>query len=270
MTTPAVSAPSFRVGDAIGYAWKRTWSNFWWLLLVSLLFTVINGAVGLVTAGTSESVYDITSDQSIQEQLQSAGGLAFDIVGSILQVLVTVFLALGVIRIALAVTSGDRVRVGRLWSFEGFGRYLLGAIIIGIIAGIGFLVPLGIGLWITTSTDSVFPAAIGGILGVILAIVVSLGFSLFGYAILAADARGLSSLSQSWKLVRPRFGALLGLHVLLALIGIATFIVAVLAGILLLLVGLLATLPVAGVVVFGLSTFSLAYAYRTLAGQPVA
>lgn len=261
---------TFSVGGAIGFGWKRTWKNFWWLLLVGIIFTAINGAISLITLGGDMASVDLSSSASIQEQLEASGGVAFDLVGSIVQGLVTLFLALGVIRIALAVTSGDRVRIGRLWSFQGFGRYFLGGIIIAIIVGVGFVIPLVIGISISVATDQAAWAVILGVIGAIIAILLSLGFSLFGYVIIDKNAKGLSSLGESWRLVKPHFGGLLGLHILVALILLATFLVAVLLGILLIFVGLLVTLPVAGVLAFGIPAFALAYAYRTLAGEPVA
>lgn len=260
----------FSVGGAIGFGWKRTWKNFWWLLLVSIIFTAINGVIALITAGGDMSSMDLSSGASIQEQLQTSGGVAFDLIGSIVQGLVTLFLALGVIRIALAVTSGDRVRIGRLWSFQGFGRYFLGGIIVGIIVTVSFAIPLVIGISISAATDQIAWAVILGVIGAIIAILLSLGFSLFGYVIIDKNAKGLSSLGESWRLVKPHFGGLLGLHIVVALIIVATFIVAVLLGILLIFIGLLVTLPVAGVLAFGIPAFALAYAYRTLAGEPVA
>lgn len=268
--TEEMGVQRFSVGAAIGFGWKRTWKNFWWLLLVSIIFTAINGAIGLITAGGDLSSMDMTSEASIQEQLQNTGGVAFDLVGSIVQYLVSLFLALGVIRIALAVTSGDRVRIGRLWSFQGFGRYLLGGIVVGIIVGAAFGIPLVIGISISAATDQVAWAVILGVVGAILAILLSLGFSLFGYVVIDRDAKGLSSLRESWRLVRPHFGGFLGLHILFVLIILATVIVAILLGVLLLVIGLLVTLPIAGVLIFGIPAFGLAYAYRTLAGEPVA
>ena len=59
------------------------------------------------------------------------------------------------------------------------------------------------------------------------------------------------------------------MHILLALISVAVLIVAILAGILMIVIGLLITLPVAGAIILGLSFLSQAYAYRTLSGEEV-
>lgn len=269
MTEIAVPQPSaFRVGDAIAFGWKRTWRNFWWLLLLSLLFTAVNGAIGLVTGVGDTSTLD--PNATIEDQVAQATSLAFDGVGTIVQVLVSVFLALGVIRIALAVTAGDRVRIGLLWSFRGFGRYLLGSIVVGLIVLLAVGVLAGGGIALAVATDAAVFGVIGVALAILAAILVSLGFSLYGYAIIDRDARGLSSLAESWRLVKPRFAALFGLQVLIALVVIGTFVAAVVLGVLMLLVGLLVTLPAAGVISFGMGSLSMGYAYRTLGGQPVA
>ena len=269
MSEIATTQPSaFRVGDAIAFGWKRTWRNFWWLLLLSLLFTVVNGAIGLITGAGDTPAYD--ANAPIEDQVAQATSLAFDGVGTIVQVLVSVFLSLGVIRIALAVTAGDRVRIGLLWSFRGFGRYLLGSLVVGLLVLLAIGVLAGGGLALAIATDAVIFGVIGVVLAIVAAILATLGFSLYGYAIIDNDARGLSSLGESWRLVKPRFGALFGLHVLIALVVIGTFIAAVVLGVLMLLVGLIVTLPAAGVIAFGMGSLSMGYAYRTLSGQPVA
>jgi uncharacterized membrane protein len=77
-------------------------------------------------------------------------------------------------------------------------------------------------------------------------------------------------LKESWGIVKPHFWPFLGLHVLLALINIGLFVAALVIGTLLLLVGLLVTIPLAMVLIFGLTALSFAYAYKTMSGQEVA
>lgn len=260
----------FTVGGAIGFGWKRTWRNFWWLLLVSVIMFAINAGISLFTAGGDYGSLDLSSEAGLQDQLLSAGAVGFDLVGSVVQYLVTIFLALGVIRIALGVTQGERVQIGLLWSFKGFGRYLLGSIIVSLLIGIGLFIPLGAGFAITVAADQPAWVIIGGIIGVLIAIVLTIGFSLYGFAIVDQDAKGVSSLGVSWRLIRPRFGSFLGMAILIGLIAFATFFVAIILGILMLVLGILLTLPAAGVIIFGLTAFATAFAYRTLAGEPVA
>ena len=190
--------------------------------------------------------------------------------GSVVQWLASLFLALGVIRIALSVTQGERVELGKVFSFAGYGRYIINSIVVGMIIVVGILVGLVPGLLIAYSTNAIVWAAVGSVVGILLAITLTLAFTFFGYLILDRDARGLSSLGASWKLVMPHFGGLLGLYILIVIINFGLIIAAILLGTLMLVVGLLITLPVAGVVVFGISALSVAYAYKVISGDPVA
>lgn len=272
MTEPVLlSAPEFRVGAAISYGWRRTWRNFWWFALVSIVFWAISAVAGSI--GWSDQISQVdwsnTDPNAVVDQLTHTTAGALSMIGSLVQFLVSAFLSLGLIRIALGVTSGDRVRLGRVFSFQGYGRFLLASIIVGIIAVVGFAVPFLIGLALSAATNWPIFVVLGVLIGIVLAIVLALGLSLFGYVIVDKNAPGISSLKASWALVIPRFGALLGLEILIALISVGIFIAAVILGVLMLLLGLLITLPVAGVIVFGLGVLAMGYAYRTLSGEAV-
>jgi hypothetical protein len=261
----------FSVGGAIGFGWRKTWKNFWRLLLVVIVFTVINSVVAAIGGVGVDPAFDPSNpDTFTPDQVFNTGNAVLALAGFVLQLLVSYFLALGIIRLALAVTNGEKVSVGKLFSFGGFGRYLLSSIIVGILVSLGLAVAVVPGLALAASTDSVIWAAVGLAVGIVIAIVLTLGFSLYGYAIIADDARGVSSLGRSWSLVKPHFGGLFGLFILLAVIYVGLFIAALFLGVLMLVVGLLVTLPMFAVVSFGLSSLSIAYAYKTLAGQPVA
>lgn len=263
------SVSRLSISGAIGYGWRRTWRNFWWFALVIILFSVINGlASSFSLAGEFSGVdWSNPNTDEVLSQLSESSSSAWSVIGAIVQFLVSIFLSLGLVRIALAVTTGDRVRIDRLFAFNGFGRYLVGSIVIAVIVTIGFGLPTALGLWLTDATGVDALVFLGAAIGVVLAIVLSLGLSMYGYVIVDRDASGLSALSTSWQIVRPQFGSLLGLQIVLVLVGFAIMVVAILLGILLIVVGLLITLPVAGVIVFGLSSLSLAFAYRALSGQ---
>ncbi len=267
---------SFSVGGAIGFGWRKTWTNFWRLLLVVIVFGIINAVISVIGGAGSTSSIDMSNvdlsnpDTITVDQLWQTGNLGLSIAGSVVQWLASLFLALGVIRIALSVTQGEKVELGKVFSFAGYGRYIINSIIVGILVAIGILVGVVPGLLIAYSTDAIVWAAVGSVVGILLAIILTLAFTFFGYLILDRDARGLSSLGASWKLVMPHFGGLLGLFILIVIIDFGLIIAAMFLGILMLVVGLLITLPVAGVVVFGISALSVAYAYKTISGGPVA
>ena len=259
-----MSAPStFTVGNAIGFGWRMTWRNFWRILLVGIVFTAIGFVTSLIAGAGS------TVDALSGGEMSTEFNVGTSLIGALIQFLVSIFLALGLIRIAIDVTRGQDVHVKRLFSFEGYGRYLLAGIVVSIIITIGFLIPFLPFLAIAAATESGGWLIPGAILGVLVAIVVSLGVSLFGYFIIDRNAPNITGLRDSWQIVRPHFWPYLGLHVLLALINISLLIAAIIIGILLIVVGLLVTIPVAMVLVFGISALALAYAYRTMSGQEV-
>lgn len=267
------TAPTLSVGQAIGYGWRRSWSNFWRLLLVVIVFALLNGAASFIGFGGNYPTID-TSDPSAAadalNQLFSWQNTVLGLVSFVVQILVSIFISLGVIRIAVAVTAGDDVNVGQAFALRGFGRFLGGSIIVGILIGLAFTIGFGPLMAVAVATDSAVWAVVGVILGIVLVIIINLGFSMFGFVIIDKDARGLSGLGESWRLVRPKFFPLLGLHILLALIAIGLFIAAILLGVLMIVVGLLVTIPLATVIIFGMYALSIGSAYRQLAGEPVA
>lgn len=259
----------FKATAAIGYGWRRTWKNFWWILLLSLVVSAVFMVVSLVSNGASLTNADFTDPQSVTEAIAATSIGILAIIGAIVQALASTLVNLGLIRIGLDVTAGQPINIGRLFSFQGFGRYVGGSIIIFLIISIGMGIPVGIGAALSLWQSQVAYVIVGVALGIILAIVLTLGFSMFGFTILEKDVRGLGSLGASWQIVKPRFGSLLGMHILLALLIIAIFLVAIIAGILMIVVGLLITVPIAVALSLGVTFLAQAYAYRTLSGQDV-
>lgn len=255
----------FSVGHAIGYGWRKTWKNFWRFLLLGLIFMVISALTNAITGIGSLNVDDADGLNSVM----FGQNAALSIVGAIIQFLVSTFLALGLIRIALAVTAGEDVQIPRLFRFDGYGRYVLTAIFVSIVAIIGFAIAFVPGLLISLAADTPIFAIIGAVIGVVLLLVAILGLSFFGYLIVDKNAPGITSLRGSWEIIRPHFGSLLGLYILLALINIGLFIAAIVVGLLLIVIGLLITIPIALVISFGLTSLAVAYAYRNMSGQEV-
>lgn len=284
--TPASSSPSapaltvrpFAVGASIGFGWRRTWRNFWRLLLVSIVFfgitlavQVVTGLAGLIAGGAGTlGAETLGNSQEALDLGVTAGDAVTQLIGAVLSLLVGLFLNLGLVRIALGVAAGSPVELSRLFSFTGFGRYLGASIVVGILLTLGLFIGVGPGLLLTLTTEQVVWVAVGGLIGVLIAIVLSVMFTFYPYVILDRNARGLSSLGASWTIVRPHFWAIVGLQILLVLIVVGLLIAAIVLGLLLLIVGILITLPLVGVLIFGLGPLALVYAYRTLSGESVA
>lgn len=268
--SPEASRPTFTIGGAIEYGWRATWRNFWPLLLVILVYVLINGAFSVVT-GLAElpAPGSGTDGMDTLDALVATQVTVLSLAGSVVNFLVTTFLVLGLIRIALGVVQGRKVDIGDLFTFNGYGRYLLNTVIVGLIIGLALAIGLIPGVALLVATDSVVWLILGAVVGLVLTVVASLAFTFIGYVILDKNARGVSSLGASWALVRPHFWSILGLNLLIALIAVFLIVAALIIGLLMLIVGVLVTLPFAGVMVFGISVLSIAYAYRTISGETV-
>jgi hypothetical protein len=273
VTAPAVVADGeirpFQVGAAIAYAWRTTWRNFWWLLLLGLLVTLLTSIANLPTYGSSLAEIDPGDPQSVTTTLSQATFGVLTLVGFVLQVFISIFVGIGLIRIALGATAGEGVKLERMFRLTGFGRYLGASIIIGLIVVVAIAIPVGAGIALTAALNQAVWAAVAILLAIVIAIVASIGFSMFGFVIVDQDVRGLGCLGASWRLVRPHFWGLLGLSILVGMITIGLLVAAFIVGLLLIVIGLLVTIPLAATVCLGLSVLSQGYAYRTLSGQPV-
>ncbi len=137
---------------------------------------------------------------------------------------------LGLIRAALDVTQGQAPDVGRVFKTEHLGTYIVASILYGLAVSIGLILCI--------------------IPGLFLAIM----FTFYGYYILDRGVGATDSLGESWNLVKSNFGSILGLLVLAIVLNFV--------GLLLCGIGILVTGPV--------TWTAIAYAYRTLNGEPVA
>ena len=145
--------------------------------------------------------------------------------------IVGMVLAMGLIRASLAVTAGRTPEVSMLFETENLGSYVIASILFGI------------GLFI------------GLILCIIPGIFFAVVFGFFGYVIVERGEQSpIDALKRAATITEGHRGALFGLMLVLFLINLVG---AILCGI-----GLLFTYP--------LTAIAIAYAYRTLSGEPVA
>ena len=202
---------AFSVGETISYAWNTYWKNVGPMLIIVIVIAVITAVVN--------GIGSASGDATVQ------------VIMSIIGWLVGLFLALGLIRAALAVTGGRAPEVGMLFQGQSFGPYIVASIIFGIAAGIGFLLCI--------------------IPGIIIAII----YGLYGYVIVDEGVNSpIDALKRSAEITQGNRGTLFLLG--LALLGIN------IVGALLCLVGLLFT--------YGITAIAVAHAYRTLKGQAIA
>lgn len=209
---PGSSGGGVDAGAAIGYGWQGFTRNVGPLILIALVVVVVS--FGLSLAG--------------QWFLDS---WIIALTWNILTTVVTLILAMGLIRAALAVVDGRTPEVGMLFQTQGLVPYLIASILVGLAVGIGILL-------------CILP-------GLILAFL----FAFYGYAIVDGRTEdGLDAMKMSWKLVSSNVGSLLLLFILVLLIN--------LVGALLCGIGLFVTYPVTAI--------AIAYAWRRISGGPVA
>jgi uncharacterized membrane protein len=145
--------------------------------------------------------------------------------------IVGMILALGLYRASLAVVKGQTPDVAMLFQVEGLGSYIVAAILYGLMVFVGLIFCI--------------------IPGIILAIM----FMFYGYLIVEDPTLGpTDALKKAQEITKGRLGELFVFG--LALFGIN------LVGALLCGVGLIFT--------YGITAIAVAYAYRTLNGEPVA
>lgn len=198
------------VGQAFGYAWSKFQANAGQLIAIIAVVVAVN-IVGSVLRFSVNSVL-----------LGLILAIGFWIVGQVLSI--------GVINAGLFVTRGEAPEVGRVFSTDRLGDYIVGSILYGIAVGIGLIL-------------CILP-------GIVLAVM----FSFYGYFVLDKQMNGMDALKASFDLVKTNAGSVL---VLLIVAFVVNMIGLALCG-----VGMLVSAPV--------SQIMIAYAYRKLNGQAVA
>ena len=198
---------TFTIGEALAYGWKGFWKNLGPLVIVGL-------AVVAVQVGFSV----------LSSQLDSGfllGVVSF--AGSVIAILI----ALGWIRIGLAITRDEPIELGAMFMFEGWLRYVIAT----------FLFSLGL--------------YIGLILLVIPGIIFAVVFGFYGWLIVDRDAGIGESFSRSSEITKGNRWNLFALGLVLLLVNMV--------GLLLLVVGVVFTA--------GISLVTLAYVYRVISGE---
>lgn len=233
--------PRLHIGEALHYGWDKTIKNFWHFVGVFLVAFVVLIAVNALT------LFVPMDDVFLS--------LVVNIVAS----LVAILIALGIYRVVLNVSAGSKPDLGDLFSFHRFGWYIVASIIVSI----GYLLVIGVSLipgGVVTAIESANNAdvtsglvilGLGGVIGAILIVALSMLWALFPFALLDQNTHAFRAIGTSWDLVSKHFWSYFGLKVVSLIINIV--------GLLLLGIGLLVTIP--------LTSMADAYAYRFLSGQ---
>lgn len=196
-------------------AWELTKRHFGLLIGAGLIYGILSGGFDAATSAAlglnTQAELEAESEFGLASQASVPTGLA--LLQWVLSSLVDLFLGLGLARIGLNLVSGKAADISMLF---GEGRKL---------------VPM-----VAASIMYYAMVVVGLILLIVPGIYLALRFSQFGVAIVDKDMGAIESLQYSARLTEGNKMNLFGLYVLCILV--------VLAGILALLVGLLAALPV--------------------------
>jgi uncharacterized membrane protein len=151
-----------------------------------------------------------------------------EIIAALISVVIGIFVTIGMTTFALRAHDDiASVKMGDLWNPQPFWRFLGAEVLAGIIIFVGFL------------------------LLVVPGVIASLGLCFVLYVVIDREAGPINALKESWRLTKGSKWQLFLL--VLALIGLN------LLGLLLLLVGILVTVPI--------TWLAVTHAYRTLASQ---
>jgi len=218
---PGYGAPAsgFDIGRAFSYAWAKFQANAGPLIGIMLV-----AFVGSIVAAIIASV--------IRSSI-GGGFFGFLFVTALTQILVFVvtgLLEIGVYRSALAVTAGQPIDFGRMFSTDELGPYLIATLLWGLVVFVGFLLCIVPGI-----------------------VLLFFGF-FYPFYILDQRQSPVDSIRSSFQLVNANLSVMIPFALLAFLCYVVGFIA---CG-----VGVLVSAPIA--------LIAIAYAYRTLNGQPVA
>jgi uncharacterized membrane protein len=211
MEPQGTPTPILAVGDAISYGWSSFKAQPGPLIGVFVVAWLVNVVVGVASS--------LIQDPAVLYYALQVVGL-----------LVGTLLFMGITRVVLKVTRGERPEVGDLFITEHYGAFLLASLLFYVMFAVGlvFLIVPGI------------------------AVAVIFGF--YGFAVIDRGDGITEALNCSVEITKGHRWTIL-------VLGLAAFGINLL-GALLCGVGLLVTYPV--------TMIAWAYAYKTLSGEPVA
>src|SRR6478609_1545192 len=241
--TPATSgnqpadAPS-----AIKYGWEKFlqhWQAVVVALIVGFVIIVVLGVIGYLIQSALTST-DACHVRSTSNGLRFSGGcgdngpgfFTYLFASALFQFLVFLgisVLQLFVIRATLMIMRGEPLDPSKVMSTDRLGNYMLGAIIVGVLTFIGFVL-------------CILPGIAVGI------------FVLFwGYFLVDKDMSPIEAITASFNLVKDNFGTVIVFWLLTI---VATIVGAIICG-----VGLIVAIPV--------MVIATGYMYKRLQGEPV-
>lgn len=230
MVTPS---GSYSAADAVGFGWRATRANLGVLIAAGAIYlvgTVLLQRFTTIAFGPSEAELLDALDDGFGALLRASTPPWWVTVVSSIG---TTLLLIPLVRAALAVTAGRKVRFGELFAGDAVGQVALVAVILGLVSGITSTLPL---------------------LGFPLSLVMGFLTAYAMFFVIADGREAIDALVSSARFAIDNVGAV----IVLFLLSLLVFMLGVLAC----LIGIFVAFPVAYV--------AQAYTFRYLRGEAVA
>lgn len=227
--------------SAISYGWKKFqehWQGIIVALIIGFVAIVVLAIIGTLIRSSLTSVDEckVNVNNGVIKTSGCGGGPSFFVqllASALLQFLIflgSCVLQLFIIRATLKIVRGEPFEASTIMTTENLGPYVIGAIIVGILTFVGF------------------------ILCIIPGILVAFFTMFWGYFIIDKNMSPTEAITASFNLVKEHAGAVI---IFLILSWVVLFIGAILCGI-----GLFVAWPVV--------IIATGYMYKRLQGEPVA
>lgn len=232
---------SFSISEVLKSSWgafKKNWQSFYVVFLVLILVSIV---------------------PSFLSSLFSKNLPALSILVSLVSWVLSVVTGLGIIKVALDVADGKKAEVSELFfamkNLALVGKYLLTSLLFGLIF-VGATLPIALAAFIGAilKLDSQIGTTLLVLVGAVVlvgAIFVSIRMQFWMYVLVEKRIWGMEVLKVSWAMTRGMVLNLILFSLVLALVNIV--------GAVLLLVGLLVTVPV--------SMLAMATVYRRMSSS---
>ncbi|WP_110883566.1 hypothetical protein [Mycolicibacterium wolinskyi] len=225
----------YSVGEAFSWAWNKFTKHPAELLVPTLVFGLIYGALQGIIQLISSS-FATTETSSYGDYGYSAsysmgtGGIVVSIIGGLVMLVVMAVIQSAYIGGMLDIANGAPVTIGSFFKPRNVGNVIIASVVSGIIVGIGILL-----------------CVIPGIIAMIMLMFTTV-------AVLDRNVSGIEGITTSFNIAKANFGPV-------ALTWLVTIAIAI-VGVLACLVGLLVAYPLISLITV--------YAFRKLTGGQVA
>jgi uncharacterized membrane protein len=139
----------FNVGDAFNWGWTKFTQNWSVFVVAALIYVAIIFVVQIIVFFIFRGIFlnstpSITVNQQTGEITTTGGtgffaSLVFGAVFTLFFLFVGAFLQAAFVRGALSIANGQQLELGTMFRFDDIGNVVVGAIVVAIATGIGYL-----------------------------------------------------------------------------------------------------------------------------------